>query len=59
MSMLNIIPTTGSASPLTQHTRLQVFTSRQLEQIAPLAGLSAEQRFEMKVVASALPAALP
>lgn len=55
MTALNIIPTTDSGNPLTQHTRFQVFTSRQLEQIAPLARLGADQRFEMKVVASVLP----
>ena len=55
MSAFDIIPTTDSTSVLTQHTRFQVFTARQLDKIAPLAKLDAEQRFEMKVVASVLP----
>ena len=55
MSAFDIIPTTDSTKVLTQHTRFQVFTARQLDKIAPLAKLDAEQRFEMKVVASVLP----
>lgn len=55
MSAFNIIPTTNSTNVLTEHTRFQVFTARQLDKIAPLAKLDAEQRFEMKVVASVLP----
>lgn len=55
MSALDIIPTADSDKLLTQHTRFQVFTARQLDKIAPLAKLDAEQRFEMKVVASVLP----
>lgn len=51
MSVYNIIPTNS----LTEHTRFQVFTARQLDKIEPLAKLDAEQRFEMKVVASVLP----
>jgi KamA family protein len=55
MSALNIISKTRPVDTLTQHTRFQVFTSRQLEQIPQLARLDAEQRFAMKVVASVLP----
>lgn len=55
MQATNLVPVTNTTSPLTQHTRFQVFTNRQLEQIAPLEKLSAEQRFEMKVVANVLP----
>lgn len=55
MSAFNIIPTADSTNVLTEHTRFQVFTARQLDKIAPLAKLDAEQRFEMKVVASVLP----
>jgi len=55
MQATNLVPVTNTTSPLTQHTRFQVFTNRQLEQIAPVEKLSAEQRFEMKVVANVLP----
>lgn len=39
----------------TENTRFQVYTDRQLDKIEPLQKLSAEQRFEMRVVASVLP----
>lgn len=39
----------------TRNTRFQVYTERQLDQIAPLRRLSAEQRFAMRVVAQVLP----
>lgn len=40
---------------LTENTRFQVYTERQLDQIEPLQQLSEEQRFEMRVVANVLP----
>lgn len=55
MQALNLIPTKNASGALTQHKQFQVFTSRQLEQITPLERLDAEQRFDMKVVASVLP----
>lgn len=39
----------------TRNTRFQVYTERQLDQIAPLRRLSEEQRFAMRVVAQVLP----
>lgn len=39
----------------TENTRFQVYTDRQFDKIEPLQKLSAEQRFEMRVVASVLP----
>src|SRR5690554_4197557 len=39
----------------TENTQFQVYTDRQLDKIEPLQKLSAEQRFEMRVVASVLP----
>ena len=39
----------------TENTRFQVYTDRQFDKIEPLKKLSAEQRFEMRVVASVLP----
>ena len=39
----------------TRNTRFQVYTERQLDQIAPLQRLSEEQRFVMRVVAQVLP----
>jgi len=55
-SVLNIsdglrAPRGGSVEP----RRFQVYTERQLDKIEPLAALSAEQRFEMRVVANVLP----
>jgi len=55
MSALNIIPTSSPLAALTKHTRFQVFTSRQLDQIPQLAQLDTDQRFAMKVVANVLP----
>lgn len=55
MSGLNIVPVARLDDSLTQHTRFQVYTAQQLEQIEQLTRLSAEQRFEMQVVASVLP----
>lgn len=40
---------------LTQNTKFQVYTERQLDKIKPLEKLAPEQRFEMRVVASVLP----
>ncbi len=40
---------------LTQNTRFQVYTERQLDKIRPLERFTKEQRFEMHVVASVLP----
>ncbi len=60
MSQPNIIAMTSSeqqrfdAQNFT-HQRFKVYTARQLEQIPQLQTLSAERRFEMKVVASVLP----
>ena len=39
----------------TKNTQFQVYTDRQFDKIEPLQKLSAEQRFEMRVVASVLP----
>ena len=39
----------------TENIRFQVYTDRQFDKIEPLKKLSAEQRFEMRVVASVLP----
>ena len=55
MSGLSVLPVTEPAHPLTQHTRFQVYSERQLAKITQLARLSPEQRFEMQVVASVLP----
>lgn len=40
---------------LTQNTRFQVYTERQLDKIRPLERFTKEQRFEMHVVANVLP----
>lgn len=45
----------AATQPLTQVTRYKVYTQRHLDQIEPLKKLSAEQRFEMEVVANVLP----
>ena len=50
---IKIMPLTDEV--FTENTRFQVYTDRQLDKIAPLQKLSAEQRFEMRVVASVLP----
>src|SRR5690625_2800901 len=41
--------------PLTEVTKYKVYTQRHLDKIEPLKKLSAEQRFEMEVVANVLP----
>lgn len=55
MSSASMIPVRTLGKALTQHTRFQVFTHRQLKQIAPLQKLPEEQRFAMEVVANVLP----
>lgn len=50
---INIMPLSNEG--FTENTRFQVYTDRQLDKIEPLQNMSAEQRFEMRVVASVLP----
>lgn len=50
---INIMPLSNEG--FTENTQFQVYTDRQLDKIEPLKKLSAEQRFEMRVVASVLP----
>jgi KamA family protein len=50
---IKIMPLTDEG--FTKHTQFQVYTDRQFDKIEPLQKLSAEQRFEMRVVASVLP----
>ncbi|TDQ37019.1 KamA family radical SAM protein [Thiopseudomonas denitrificans] len=53
--MTRLIKTRASDEVYTQNTKFVVYTERQLERIAPLQQLTAEQRFEMRVVANVLP----
>src|SRR5699024_10418603 len=56
MSSLSIpLPVKQAGEKLTVNTRYKVYTQRQLDQIKPLAALSAEERFDMQVVANVLP----
>ena len=50
---IKIMPLTDEG--FTKNTQFQVYTDRQFDKIEPLQMLSAEQRFEMRVVASVLP----
>ncbi|MFB0962135.1 MAG: lysine 2,3-aminomutase [Pseudomonas sp.] len=50
---IKIMPLTDEG--FTKNTQFQVYTDRQFDKIEPLQKLSAEQRFEMRVVASVLP----
>ena len=50
---IKIMPVSDAG--FTENTRFQVYTDRQFEKIEPLQKLTAEQRFEMRVVASVLP----
>jgi len=45
----------ASDEALTENTKFQVYTERQLDKIKPLKKLTEEQRFEMRVVANVLP----
>ena len=60
MSKSNIIaiassPASEFDADAVRHQRFKVYTAKQLDQIPQLQQLSAEQRFEMQVVASVLP----
>lgn len=50
---INIMPLSDEG--FTENTQFQVYTDRQIDKIEPLQRLSAERRFEMRVVASVLP----
>ncbi len=53
--MTQLIKTRASDEAFTHNTKFTVYTERQLDRIEPLQKLTAEQRFEMRVVANVLP----
>ena len=53
--MTQLIKTRTSDEAYTRNTKFVVYTERQLDKIEPLQKMTAEQRFEMRVVANVLP----
>lgn len=53
--MTQLIKTRTSDEAYTRNTKFMVYTERQLDKIEPLQKMTAEQRFEMRVVANVLP----
>lgn len=53
--MTQLIKTRTSDEVYTRNTKFVVYTERQLDKIEPLQKMTAEQRFEMRVVANVLP----